>query len=374
MAGVLNGIRVIDLGIVITGPYTGSLLVDLGADVIKVEGPKGDQFRLYEAGFNGLNLGKRSICIDLQSSSGRKTFLKLVETADIVLENFRPGVMEGLGLGWEVLKQRNPRVIYCSISGFGSSGPYRDRPAYDATIQSLSGFLSLLVDPTTPTVTGPPIADGAAGLYACYGILGALFERARTGIGRRVEVSMVESLIAFSNQAFGHYFFTGEAPGPTTRAGAAQAYALSCKDGKSIGIHLSTAERVWSGLLDVIERPDLASDQQFITYEDRVRNYEFLMQELATVFATRVRNDWLVRLEAHDIPCAPVNRINEVVEDPQLRHLGTFREIVGVSGTRTQTVQNPVFYDGDRTVDTASPPALGEHTEEILRECGLSER
>ena len=126
---VLNGIRVIDLGIVITGPYTGSLLVDLGADVIKVESPKGDQFRLYEAGFNGLNLGKRSICIDLHSSSGRQTLLKLVETADIVLENFRPGVMEGLGFGWEVLKQRNPRVIYCSISGFGSSGPYRDRPA-----------------------------------------------------------------------------------------------------------------------------------------------------------------------------------------------------------------------------------------------------
>ena len=370
MAGVLNGVRVIDLGIVISGPYTGSLLADLGADVIKVESPKGDQFRSYEAGFNSLNLGKRSICIDLRSSSGKTAFLNLIDTADIVLENFRPGVMDRFSLGWDVLHERNPRVVYCSISGFGSSGPYRDRPAYDTAIQSLSGFLSLLVDPAAPTVPGPPIADGAAGLYACYGILGALFERERTGIGRRVEVNMVESLIAFGNQAFGHYFFTDEVPGPTTRASVAQSYAILCKDGKSIGIHLSTVERTWSGLTAALEKPSLVADSRFKTYDGRVRNYDLLAQELGTAFATRSRDDWLPRLEANDVPCAPVNRIDEVVDDPQLSHLGTFREIVGLSGTPTMTVQTPVTYDGERTSGTTSPPALGEHTEEILRECG----
>lgn len=371
MAGVLDGVRVIDLGIVISGPYTGSLLADLGADVIKVESPKGDQFRSYEAGFNSLNLGKRSICIDLRSSSGKEAFLKLVDTADVVLENFRPGVMDRFGLGWDVLHERNPRAVYCSITGFGDSGPYRDRPAYDTAVQSLSGFLSLLTDPATPTVPGPPIADGAAGLYACYGILGALFECERTGIGRRVEVNMVESLIAFGNQAFGHYFFTGEAPGPTTRARVAQSFAISCKDGKSIGMHLSTVEQTWSGLLTALERPDLASDPRFTTYDGRVKNYDLLVRELAAVFATRSRDDWLPRLEANDVPCAPVNRTDEVVDDPQLRHLGTFREIVGLSGKPTRTVQNPVSYDGGRPAGIASPPALGEHTEEILRECGV---
>ena len=373
MAGVLNGVRVIDLGIVISGPYTGSLLADLGADVIKVESPKGDQFRSYEAGFNSLNLGKRSICIDLRSNSGKTAFLKLIDTADIVLENFRPGVMDRFSLGWDVLHERNPRVVYCSISGFGSSGPYRDRPAYDTAIQSLSGFLSLLVDPAAPTVPGPPIADGAAGLYACYGILGALFERERTGIGRRVEVNMVESLIAFGNQAFGHYFFTDEVPGPTTRASVAQSYAILCKDGKSIGIHLSTVERTWSGLTAALEKPSLVADSRFKTYDGRVKNYDLLAQELGTAFATRSRDDWLSRLEANDVPCAPVNRIDEVVDDPQLSHLGTFREIVGLSGTPTLTVQTPVSYDGERTSGTTSPPALGEHTEEILRECGPSD-
>ena len=369
----LKGIRVLDLGIVIAGPFTGSLLVDLGADVVKVEGPQGDQFRSYEAGFNVLNLSKRSVCIDLRSKTGRAAFLKLVDTADVVLENFRPGVMDRLGLGWKTLHERNQRLVYCSISGFGSSGPYRDRPAYDTSIQSVSGFLSLLIDPERPTIPGPPIADAATALYACNGILGALFERERTGVGRRVDVSMVEALMAFGNQAYGHYFFTGEVPGPTTRASVAQAYAIACKDGTLIGVHLSSVEHVWSGLLTAVDRPEWASDARFRTYDARVKNYDVLVRELSAVFATAPRADWLARLEANDVPCAPVNRADEAAVDPQIRHLGTFREIVGVSGKRARAVRTPVLYDGERTDAVASPPVLGAHTEEILRECGLSD-
>ena len=373
MTTPLKGIRVLDLGRVIAGPFTGSLLVDLGADVVKVEGPQGDQFRAYEAGFNVLNLSKRSVCIDLRSKAGLAAFLKLVDTADVILENFRPGVMDRLGLGWKMLHERNQRLVYCSISGFGDSGPYRDRPAYDASIQSISGFLSLLVDPERPTIPGPPIGDAATALYACNGILGALFERERTGIGRRVDVSMVESLMAFGNQAFSHHFFTGEIPGPTTRASVAQAYAIVCKDGKSIGIHLSSVEHFWSGLLSAVERADWVSDARFRTYEDRVKNYDVLVRELGAVLAMNSRADWLTRLEANDVPCAPVNRIDEAAIDPQISHLGTIREIVGVSGKPTRAVKTPVLYDGERADSVASPPALGAHTEEILRECGLSD-
>ncbi len=373
MTSPLKGIRVLDLGIVIAGPFTGSLLVDLGADVVKVEGPQGDQFRSYEAGFNVLNLSKRSVCIDLRSKTGRAAFQKLVDTADVVLENFRPGVMDRLGLGWKTLHERNQRLVYCSISGFGNSGPYRDRPAYDTSIQSVSGFLSLLIDPERHTIPGPPIAHAATALYACNGILGALFERERTGVGRRIDVSMVEALMAFGNQAYGHYFFTGEVPGPTTRASVAQAYAIACQDGTLIGVHLSSVEHVWSGLLTAVDRPEWASDARFRTYDARVKNYDVLVRELSAVFATSRRADWLTRLEANDVPCAPVNRANEAAVDPQISHLGTFREIVGVSGKHARAVRTPVLYDGERTDAVASPPALGAHTEEILRECGLSD-
>ena len=192
--------------------------------------------------------------------------------------------------------------------------------------------MSLLVDADRPVVTGPPIADGVTALYACYGILGALFERERSGIGRKVDLSMVESLMAFTHQAFGHYFVTGEVQGPTTRAQVAQAYVLSCADGKLVGMHLSSPDKEWQRLLNAIECVEIAQDPRFRTYAGRVQHYAILTQMLAKVFRARTREDWMDRLQENDVPFAPVYGSDEVVTDPHVRHLGTFYDVEGPQG------------------------------------------
>lgn len=374
MTKVLEGVLILDLGRVLVGPVTGMLLADLGAEVIKVENPNGgDQFRAYEAGFGIVNKNKKSLCLDLRSSLGREALLRLAERADVLLENFRPGVMERLGMGMDVLHARNARLIVCSITGFGSEGPYHARPAYDTGIMALSGFMSLLVDPERPAATGPPIADGITALYACYGILGALLERERTGVGRKIDLNMVESLIAFTHQAFGHYFTTGIVQGPTTRARIAQAYVMKCADGKLIGMHLSSPDKEWQGLLTTVESAEMTRDPRFQTYEGRVQHYDTLRQMLAEKFLRHPQEYWMARLQENDVPFAPVYRNDEVLADPHIRELGTFYEFSGPQGETFKAIRRPVAYDGDREVDTAPAPALGQHSEQILGELGFSE-
>ena len=369
MAKVLDGVRVLDLGRVLVGPITGMLLADLGAEVVKIEHPEGgDQFRSYAAGFNAVNMNKRSVCIDLRSALGKEALLRLVEDADVLVENFRPGVMARLGLGAETLHARNPRLIVCSISGFGADGPYRTRPAYDTSALALSGFMSLLVDPARPAVTGPPIADGITGMYACYGILGALFERERTGKGRLVELSMLESLIAFAHQAFHHYFTTGEVQEPTTRARVAQAYMMKCADGRLIGLHLSTPDKVWEGLLRTIDSPAVAGDPRFRSYESRVESYADLTKALAAVFETRPSPYWIQRLQEQEVPFAPVYGTDEVMEDPQVRHLGSIYEIAAAGAEPLKAIRRPVRYDGEREPDATPAPRLGQHNHCVLAE------
>ena len=373
MAKVLDGIRVLDLGRVLVGPITGMLLADLGAEVVKIEPPDGDQFRSYAPGFNAVNMNKRSVCLDLRSALGREALLRLVEDADVLLENFRPGVMARLGLEVQTLHARNPRLIVCSISGFGADGPYRTRPAYDTGAMALSGFMSLLVDPERPAVVGPPIADGITGMYACYGILGALYERERTGKGRLVESSMLESLIAFTHQAFHHYFATGEVQDPITRPRVAQAYAVKCADGRLIGLHLSTPDKVWKGLLRAIDSPAIAGDSRFGSYERRVESYEDLAKALADVFVTRPSPYWMKRLHEQEVPFAPVYGTDEVLADPQVRHLGSIHEIAQAGAEALRAIRRPVRYDGERGPDADPAPRLGQHNRRVLAEAGFSE-
>jgi formyl-CoA transferase len=372
MTAVLAGTKVLELGTMISGPFCGMLLADLGAEVIKIENPDGgDPYRRYAAGFSAINMNKKSVRLDLRAPAGKKALLRLVEGADVLFENFRSGVMKRLELGWDALQAVNPRLVYCSITGFGTDGPYRDRPAYDTVVQSLSGFLHLLIGRERPWVPGPPIADGVAGLYAAYGILGALVDRGRTGRGRRVELSMIESLAHFANEPFAYFFTTGRSPGPTTRATVSQSYAFECADGKLIGIHLSNPDKFWQGLLAATGRQDMAEDARFKTYPARCQHHADLVAVLAPVFRREPRSRWLAALEANDVPFAPVNSAEEVVADPQMRHLGTFFAEDLPGGGTLRGIRRPVYYDGGRDMAQRPPPALGQDGEAVLRAAGL---
>jgi crotonobetainyl-CoA:carnitine CoA-transferase CaiB-like acyl-CoA transferase len=374
MAGVLAGIRVVEQGTFITGPAAGMLLADLGADVIKLEHPdKGDPFRAFKGGlysphFQTYNRNKRSITLDTRSEDDLRSFDALIASADVFIQNFRPGVADRLNAGEARLRAINPRLIYCAISGFGNDGPAASRPAYDTVAQAASGFLGLLVNPANPRVVGPAIADSLTGFYAAYGILGALHQRARTGAGATVSVSMLEAMTHFNLDAFTHYLSEGEVMGPYSRPSVSQSYVLECADGKWIALHMSSPEKFWRGLAKAIERPTLFDDPAFRTRDDRIANHEALIALLRDIFKARTRAQWCERLQAGDVPHAPMYDSSEALDDPQARHLelqvATRHPVMG----EFRTVRSPVSFDGVRPTTVTAPPTLGEHTEEILAE------
>ncbi len=380
MAGPMEGIRVVELSAVITGPLAGQLLGDLGADVIKIENPDGgDMFRsfrggLYSAHFGAYNRNKRSLALNLRLDPGKEALWRLIDTADVLLENFRPGVLERLGFGWDALKARNPKLIYCSITGFGEDGPYRDRPAYDAVAQALSGVSAMFLDPDDPKLAGPTIADNMTGMNACYGILGALLERERGGPARRVDVNMLESAVSFMPDPWAN-MLQGDIPQhPLARVMASQSYALRCGDGKTLAIHLSSPPKFWQGVQKAFERPDLQQDSRFATRDARIENYLDLRAEFQNAVAGRPRAHWMERLEAEDVPFAPVLTLPEVMENEQIRHLGTFFQTMHPTEGAATLVRRPVHYDGSRDDQpTLAPPTLGEHNAEILAELGYDD-
>jgi crotonobetainyl-CoA:carnitine CoA-transferase CaiB-like acyl-CoA transferase len=371
MQSVLSGIRVVEQGTFITGPCAGMMLADLGADVVKVESPTGDPYRAYQSGqfsphFQAYNRNKRSIALDLNGAADRRIFDDLIASADVYIQNFRPGTAERLGAGRERLQQLNARLVYCSISGFGASGPYADRPSYDSVAQALSGFLSVVVDPDRPRFLGPALADAITGIYAAYGVLGALFERSRTGRGRLVEVSMLEAMAHFAIEPFAAFFALDRAPQSSDRPRLAQAYILRTADGGLIAIHLSSLEKFWEGLVAALGAPTLGSDQRFRTRQARIDNYEVLGALLDAQFSLHPLHHWVERLGTNDVPFAPINRIDQVVQDPQVRHLGLCVPVHGAHGGK-QAVRPAVQFDGQRATHVTTAPLLDEHGADIRR-------
>jgi crotonobetainyl-CoA:carnitine CoA-transferase CaiB-like acyl-CoA transferase len=368
---VLKGVRVLEQGTFITGPACGMMLGDLGADVIKVEQPgTGDPFRAFKGGlysphFQTYNRNKRSITLNPKERADRERLYELAKTADVYIQNFRPGVAEQLGVGDQQLRELNPRLIYCSISGFGASGPAASRPSYDTVAQAASGYLKLLVNPAHPRVVGPAIADAVTGFYAAYGVLGALYERSRTGRGRKVEVSMLEAMAHWNLDAFTHYFSAGEVMGPFSRPRVSQSYVLECSDGKWIALHMSSPEKFWQGLANAIDRPDMFRDPRFASREARIEHQEDIIALLSGIFATRTRTDWCNRLLAEDVPHAPMYGTDEALEDPQARHLQLLVSARHATMGEFRTVRPPVSFDGERSLAVRPPPTLGEHNSEI---------
>jgi crotonobetainyl-CoA:carnitine CoA-transferase CaiB-like acyl-CoA transferase len=368
---MLDGIRVVELGALITAPLAGMMLADLGADVVKIENPDGgDSFRAFRGGhysprFGAYNRNKRSVALDLGSDAGQAAALRLIDDADVVIENFRPGVMERLGLGRDILRARNPRLVYCSITGFGAGGPYKNRAAFDAVGLAVSGIASLFLDPDRPELMGPTIADNVTGMYACYGILGALFERERSGTGHVVEANMLECSIAFMPDSFANALNAGMTIERLTRVSASQSYAFTCADGKMIAIQLSTQEKFWLSLVAAIDRPGLREDPRFASRDARINNYVALREELRPVFRERPRAEWTAVLEANDMPFAPVHTLAEVVDDPQVRALDVFYEMRHPTEGTMRGIRRPVRIDGDRSGADRPPPVLGEHTAEL---------
>ena len=370
---MLDGVRVIELGTTITAPLAAVMLADLGADVIKVERPEGDPFRRFRGGaysphFVAFNRNKRSVVVDLTQDAGRAQMHALLATADVFVDNVRPTVLPRLGLDPAELRKRYPRLIHCSITGFGATGPYRERPAFDAVAQALSGISSLLLDPEHPDLTGPTISDNISGMYACYGILGALYERERTGSGRRLEVNMLEASMAFIADSFINVTQLGIDMTPYTRVAASQSYAFRCADDKLLAIHLSSIEKFWSGLIAALESPDIGADARFATRMDRLEHYLVLRGLLGERFATRPRIAWVERLENADVPFALVNDIRDVLDDPQVAALGTFFSVDHPTEGRIRAMHSPIHIDGRRSTPTVPPPTLGEHTATALRD------
>ena len=367
--GALDGIRVVEQGTFITGPCAGMMLADLGADVIKVESPDGDPYRSYQGGrysphFQAYNRNKRGIALDLKRAADRELFESLIREADVFIQNFRPGTAERLGSGPGRLRALNPRLVYCSISGFGPDGPYAERPSYDSVAQALSGFLSVVVDPRDPKFLGPALADAITGIYAAYGILGALVQRGRTGEGTLVEVSMLEAMTHFAVEPFAAYFALGSVPRSVDRPRLAQAYILRTADGRLIVLHLSSLEKFWTGLVAALDEPTLASDPRFETRQARIDHYDVLRSELMTRFAAKDLTHWAERLRRYDVPHAPINGVDEVVDDPQVAHLGLVVPVEPAHGG-DRAVRPAVRFAGERATSVAAAPLLDEHGAEI---------
>jgi crotonobetainyl-CoA:carnitine CoA-transferase CaiB-like acyl-CoA transferase len=372
MVGALDGIRVLELASYVTGPYAGVLLADMGAEVIKIEEPgSGDPFRGWGEGgysptFCSLNRNKKSITLDLRSGDGRTALEALVETADVLIENFRPGVAERRGFGFAAVHKRNDRLVYCSITGFGSSGPYRDRPGYDTVGQAMSGLLSLLTDLEDPHGMGISLSDHLTGIFACYGILGALMARERTGTGQLVETSLLQATVAFTAENAARYFVDGNVPNRAARTRLAGVFAFRASDGKPFVIHLSSPPRFWEGVVKAVERPDLAADVRFRTRPARQLHHAELVDELARIFRACPRDVWLDRLLANDVPAAALNAMDEVFDDPQVQHLGMRVSIEHPEKGMVELVGPGVSLESTPLTLRSAPPLLGEHNSEIL--------
>ena len=381
MTRSLSGIRVLDFTQVMAGPFSAMLLADLGADVIKVEPPGGDSTRQMPGAvgtdtpaFNAVNRGKRSIVINLKTIEGREALHRLIGPTDILVENYRPGVMKSLGFGYDALAKEHPRLIYASISGYGQTGPARHKGGFDLIAQGVSGIMSVTGDPDRPPVkAGVPLTDLGAGLFAVVGILAALEARHRTGLGQRIDTSLVDAGVALSVWEATEYFAGAGVPvalGSAHRMNAPY-QAFRCADGYiTIG---GANERIFRRLCEVLGHPEWQSMPDFADNASRVRHREDLTRRIEAITTRQTRAHWLSIFEAHDIPCGPINDYAQVFADPQVRAREMVVEVEHPKLGRIRSLGSPIKMSATPADASRRAPLLGEHTNEILTGIGVSE-
>jgi succinate--hydroxymethylglutarate CoA-transferase len=381
-AGPLAGVRVLEFGQIAAGPFAGSLLADLGADVVKVENPDGgDGMRgwppltrggdgtVFSENFASVNRNKRSIAVDLKDVQGVAFLKELAATADVVVENFRAGVLPRLGLGYDDLKAVNPRIVYCSISGYGQKGPYAAKGAFDVTVQAMSGVMSVTGEEGRPPVKcGVPVGDFCAGLYAAYAVTASLMQARATGVGAHIDCSMLGSLLGVAALQTSECFGTGR---PGRALGSAHPrnapyQAFRAKDDYFVIAAGNNA--LWREVAEAVGAPDLGGDARFRTQLDRAENQGALAELLAPLFLTRTAAEWLAEMDRRGVPCAPINSYPEILADPHVRAMGLVRPLDLPNGVKTRTVAFPVGITGYSFEIYRDPPALGAHTQDVERE------
>lgn len=378
MARPLDGIRVVDLSRVLAGPYCTMVLSDLGADVIKVEHTgMGDRARGLgpfiegrSAYFLSVNRGKRSMVLDIFNPKGREILVELVKRSDVLVENFVPGTMARLGLDYNSLKAHNPRLVYTAVSGFGQTGPYASKPALDIIVQAMAGMLSITGEPGgRPVRPGASLGDVVAGLFAAIGVLAALRERQTSGQGQMVDIGMVDCQAAIMENAFARYFATGEVPGPlgTRNPSATPFQAFQTADGWIVVAIIGGEYDRWGLFCAAIDRADLIEDPRFADGWDRNQNHQLLEPIIQEAMLKKTSAQWLEELTALQIPCGPVNRLDQVVRDPQVQHRGIVTEAHHETLGKLKTVNTPLRLSRTPARVEKAAPELGEHTEDVLR-------
>ncbi len=384
----LAGVRVLDMTNVLAGPFCAYHLAALGADVVKIEEPRsGDLARSLGAdpelnrrgmgaSFLAQNAGKRSLAVDLKHPDGVAAFLRLVDTADVVVENFRPGVMRRLGLGYEVLAARRPKLVYAAISGFGASGPLRDQPAYDQIVQGYAGVMSVTGDAASaPLRAGFPVSDTVGGLTAAMAIASALLGAERTGRGCAIDVSMLEATLITLGWAVSNYLTAGVAPTPMGNDNMTASPSGTFRTGDGLLNVAANQQRQFETLCRLIGRPELATDVRFAERESRKRHRAALTAEIEAAFAARPATEWERDLVAAGVPAGLVLSVPQVLDHPHVRERVVTTTFEGVAGLdRPLQVLRPGFtLDGHRPTPQRPPPTLGEHGRELLREAGLDD-
>jgi CoA:oxalate CoA-transferase len=377
MSKPLEGVRVLDLTRVLAGPFCTMMLSDLGAQIIKVEVPgSGDDSRAFGPFKNGqslyflnVNRGKESIAIDLKNEGGKALLMELAKSCDVIVENFRPGTMEKLGLGWDVLKKANPRLIYAAVSGFGHTGPDSTRPAYDILVQAMGGVMSITGWPDSPpTRVGLSMGDITAAVFGATGVVSALYHREHTGLGQKVDVAMLDCQLAILENALVRYQVDGKSPGAlgTRHPTITPFQAFRASDAWFVVAVGNDA--LWKTFCAAVERPDLFADARFATNGDRTKHYVELIPELERLFDKKPAADWLALLEKAGVPAAPVNTIDKVMQDRQLAARNMFVTVEDKAAGTITIPGNPIKMESIEESATRPPaPALGEHTESILK-------